>query len=132
MEEISAVMHGPYASETRRSARQAVDGLLLAPPLERRRLQCYLAMILGDMIAFVAGFAIVGYLYVGTSGGADALMRSQIAIPIFLTVALYNGSYSMASLINAWIGIYRAIIALAIAATAGIFLAFVVKISEDF
>ncbi len=75
--------------------------MLLAPPLERRRLQCYLAMILGDMVALLAGFGIVGYLYVGNSGGIDAIVRSQIAIPIFLTIALYNGSYSMASLVNA-------------------------------
>ncbi len=37
-------------------------------------------MILGDMVALLAGFGIVGYIYVGNSGGIDAIVRGQISI----------------------------------------------------
>ena len=39
--------------------------LELAEPLEQRRLQAYLALMAGDILAIFGGFAITGYLYLG-------------------------------------------------------------------
>lgn len=104
----------------------------LAPSLERRRLQCYLAILLGDVLAIFAGFGAAGYLYLGWEGMADASVQAQLLTPIFLTIALYNGSYSMGVLSDAVHGIVRGLLALAISATVVVFIAFYTKSSAEF
>lgn len=100
--------------------------------LERRRLQCYLALIVADIAALFAGFGGAGYLYLGQAGLAQASVLSQLVLPVFLTVALYNSAYSMAALESARHGALRALAALAISATAVVFIAFYTKSSEEF
>ena len=56
--------------------------------LERRRLQCYLALILSDLAALFAGFLLIGYLYLGQGGIIQAGVLAQLLLPVFLTVAL--------------------------------------------
>jgi len=100
--------------------------------LERRRLQCYLALLLGDIIAIYAGFLIPGSLYLGETGPGQASRISDLILPLFLTVALYNGSYSHEALQQSRIGAMRAVHALAIAAALTIFIAFYTKSSAEF
>lgn len=100
--------------------------------LERRRLQCYLALILADLAALFAGFMTIGYLYLGRAGIAQAGVLAQLLVPVFLTVALYNGSYSLGVLQQAESGAIRALAALAISAAAVVFIAFYTKSSSDF
>jgi len=113
-------------------SRPEFDALVMAPSLERRRLQCYMALIMGDIVSLLAGFGIVGYLYTGFAGGADALLNGQVLLPVFLTIALYNGSYSIAVLRSAWHGVYRAEMALLISAVAVVFIAFLAKATTEF
>lgn len=103
-----------------------------ARSLERRRLQCYLALIVADLTSLFAGFGFTGFLYLGAAGFAQASVLWQLVIPVFLTVALYNGSYSMAALLAARDGALRAIAALAISSAAVVFIAFYTKSSHEF
>lgn len=100
--------------------------------LERRRLQCYLALILADLTALFAGFLAIGYLYLGSAGLTQAGVLAQLLVPVFLTVALYNGSYSLGVLQQAQNGALRALAALGISAAAVVFIAFYTKSSGEF
>jgi len=100
--------------------------------LERRRLQCYLALILADLAALFAGFLLIGYLYLGRDGIAQAGVLAQLLLPVFLTVALYNGSYSLSALMSTRNGGVRALAALGISAAAVVFIAFYTKSSGEF
>ncbi|MCK9541354.1 MAG: sugar transferase [Novosphingobium sp.] len=104
----------------------------LAPSLERRRLQCYLALFLGDMLSFLAGAWAAGYVYLGSDGGGRAFVQAQIVLPVFLTVAVYSGAYSIAALRRPVVGIARAEMALLAASAFLIFFAFYTKTSTSF
>lgn len=127
-----------YGSDDRRTVqssltgtpgRQPVDVLPLAPPLERRRLQCYLAMMVADAIVLLAGFASANYLH---TGSGNALQIGPLVLPIYLGIALYNGAYSTRALRQASAGISRALAALAISTAGVVFIAFFTKSSAEF
>lgn len=103
-----------------------------AVPLERRRLQSYLALMAGDITALFAGFLFVGFLYLGESGMEQASPLAQLLLPVYLTIALYNGAYSLLTLQSAGSGTVRALGALGISAAVVIFIAFYTKSSADF
>ena len=98
-------------------------------PLERRRLQSYLALMLADIAALFAGFATAGWLYLGSEGAGHAFAQAQLVLPVFLTIALYNGAYSLSALQRASYGMRRAFVALAIACAIVVFVAFYAKAS---
>lgn len=108
------------------------DAPVQAHSLERRRLQCYLALIVADLTSLFIGFGFTGFLYLGVVGFGQASVLWQLVLPVFLTVALYNGSYSMAALLSARDGALRAIAALAISSAAVVFIAFYTKSSHEF
>lgn len=60
----------------------------LMPELARRRLQCYLALMLTDMAAIVSGCALAGFLCLGSAELATSVVRAQLMLPVFLTIAL--------------------------------------------
>ncbi len=103
-----------------------------AQPLERRRLQCYLALMIGDIFGLFAGFMISGYLYLGMDGLVRAALLTQLVLPVFMTVALYNGTYSMSALLSASDGARRCLLALGISAGVVVFIAFYIKSTQDF
>ena len=98
-------------------------------PLERRRLQAYLALIVADIAALFGGFAAAGWLYLGAEGASEAFVQAQLVLPVYLTIALYNGAYSLTALQRAGFGMQRAFVALAIACAIVVFLAFYAKAS---
>jgi lipopolysaccharide/colanic/teichoic acid biosynthesis glycosyltransferase len=104
----------------------------VARPLEKRRLQCYLALILADSAALFAGFGSGGYLYLGGDGLALAGELAQLVFPVFLTIGLYNRAYSHSALERAGFGIGKALTALAISAAAVVFIAFYTRSSLEF
>ena len=104
----------------------------LLPPLARRRLQCYLGLILADIACIFYGCAASGYLYLGIDGFNTSLLKAQLMLPVYLTIALYNGAYSMEALTNVIHGISRVLWALALATAVLIFFAFATKTSEQF
>ncbi len=104
----------------------------LAPSLERRRLQCYLALMLADIIALFVGFAISGQAYQGDQGLWSAVVLAQLLLPIYLTIALYNATYSIDALLSAQRSALRATIALLISSAAVVFISFYTKSTQDF
>jgi lipopolysaccharide/colanic/teichoic acid biosynthesis glycosyltransferase len=100
-------------------------------PLERRRLQSYLGLMAGDIAALFAGFGFSGWIYLGRAGFSEAATQAQLVLPVLLTVALYNGAYSLGVLERPSIGIVRALAALAIALAIVVFIAFYAKASAD-
>ncbi len=125
-------MNAPFAMRTAASVTTDTDEITVAPSLERRRLQCYIALMLGDLLAIFAGFGLAGYVFSGAEGSSDALRQGQIISPVFLTIALYNGSYSVTALRDSWIGIFRSHAALLISVAAVVFIAFFAKASSEF
>lgn len=103
-----------------------------ALPLERRRLQCYLALIMADLAALYGGFLVPGYAYLGSEGIWQAFDLAGLVWPVFLTIALYNGAYSQLTLKDAQSGVLRALIALGIGSAVVVFIAFYTKSSADF
>ncbi|HMO67056.1 MAG TPA: exopolysaccharide biosynthesis polyprenyl glycosylphosphotransferase [Novosphingobium sp.] len=102
------------------------------PSLERRRLQCYLGLLIADMAALFTGMALAGYLYEGAFGLDHGLLVAQLVLPIFLTVAIYNGSYSIATLERASRGAARSVLALAASVMIVLFIAFYARSNEQF
>jgi len=95
--------------------------------LEKRRLQCYLAMIAGDLLALLAGFALAGLIVQGSLLSFEAQRQLQLIVPIFLTIALYNGNYSIATLkfvTQSWSRVTKALL---LAAGAVLLVAFFTK-----
>lgn len=103
-----------------------------AQPLERRRLQSYLALMVGDILAIFAAYCLSGYLYLNGTGLDQAALFAQLLLPVFLTVALYNGAYSHATLLSAQMGMLRAMSALAISVGVVVFIAYYTKSSANF
>ena len=128
MNELVAVGLSPPGTQ----AAQAAPHLELAQPLERRRLQAYLALMLGDIVAVFGSFAVTGYLYLGTIGFSRAALLAQLLLPVFLTVALYNGAYSLGTLRSTRQGILRGLSALATSAGVVVFIAYYTKSSAEF
>ena len=109
-----------------------VETVAAMPALERRRLQCYLAIMCVDIAMFFAGYTLSGWLYLGAVGVNSALVMAQILLPVYLTIALYNGSYSMKSLADASHGAARSVMALIISSAVVLLIAFYMKASQDF
>jgi len=104
----------------------------LAPSLERRRLQAYLMMVLGDVAALFIGFAVSGQIYFGDFGFYRSLLLAQLVLPVYLTIALYNASYSISALQSQLRSMVRSITALLISSAAVVFIAFYTKSTHDF
>lgn len=99
-------------------------------PLERRRLQSYLALMIGDIVALFAGYLVAAHAHLETVH--EGALLAQLLLPVFLTIALYNGAYSLTTLDNAGRGAVRALIALGIAGAVIVFVAFYMKSSATF
>jgi exopolysaccharide biosynthesis polyprenyl glycosylphosphotransferase len=117
-------MNAPVAARDIVGIASERDELLVAPSLVRRRLQCYAALIVGDIVAIFFGFACAGYIYNASVGLADSLLYGPLVLPVFLTLSLYNGAYSIDSLRDGWTGIFRAMVAMIIAVAAVVFIQF--------
>ncbi len=115
-----------------RKAPADADSMPLMPSLMRRRLQCYGALMASDIAALFASFAVTGYVYLDRYGLQTSLVLAQLLLPVFLTVALYNGAYSMRSLVRFSHSVGRVSLALLISWVAVVFIAFYTKSSHEF
>lgn len=114
------------------SPRTPLPDILEVPALERRRLQSYLALMCADMAMLFVGFACAGWFYLGLSGISSGLVLAQLLLPVFLTIALYNGAYSRRALEDVVYGGARAVLALGISSAVVVFIAFYTKSSQEF
>ncbi|MXP31095.1 exopolysaccharide biosynthesis polyprenyl glycosylphosphotransferase [Erythrobacter jejuensis] len=103
-----------------------------APSLERRRLRAYLLLVAVDIAAILVAFFLAGALYLGRIPDPQALRQAYLLLPIFLTIAMYQGTYSLRTLLDARYASLRALSALMIAAALLAFVAFYLKTSATF
>ena len=105
----------------------------IAPSLERKRLRIYMLQMLADIGLLVGCYALAGELY-RMVGGPDlqTLLAAQLLLPIFLTIAWHNGTYSLKSLTDWRTGSLQVVLALLISAALLNFLAFFVKLNSNF
>jgi len=107
----------------------------LARSLERRRLQAYLALVIGDAAILLTVFYTVSAAYLGTLTDMGRLesgmLSAYVILPLYLTVALYSGTYSRRSLTDWQMSAMKAVAALAISAALLNLFAFFIKINAD-
>ena len=126
-------MNAPIDQRQLRGHRKAMLAEIpLAPSLERRRLRSYLAMMVGDIVALFAGFAVAGELYLGHFALARSLVFAQLLLPVYLTIALYNATYSIAALRSPMLSMARSLAALLISSATVVFISFYTKSTQDF
>jgi hypothetical protein len=104
----------------------------LAPSLEQRRLQVYLSLLLSDIAIVLTSFVVVSYLYLDRLAAPSAMLAAYLLLPIYVTIALYGGTYSIVSL-NSWRkASVRAGFSLLVAAALLNFIAFFAKMNAEF
>ncbi|ANU06875.1 exopolysaccharide biosynthesis polyprenyl glycosylphosphotransferase [Paraurantiacibacter namhicola] len=103
-----------------------------APSLERKRIQMYLLEVVLDSLLVLCCFALVGYLVHGEYLRGSPWLIGMLALPIFLTIAFHNATYSIATLADWKKGAFRAISALVLSGVLLNFMAFFVKLNETF
>lgn len=104
----------------------------VAPSLERRRLRAYALMLLSDGALFNLGFALAALLWEGRWWEPRTMLAAQAMLPVFFTIALYNGSYGVKALGDWLFAARKAVIALLISAALINFLGFYTKTNQDF
>ena len=104
----------------------------IAPSLERRRLRAYVMLLLADGAALSFSFALAALLWEGRWAVPRAMLAAQVMMPVFFTIALYNGTYGLKALGSWTIATRKALTALAISAALINFVGFYTKSAEDF
>ena len=109
------------------------DGLVR--PLEKRRLRAYLALLLGDVAIMLGAFYAVSVAYFRTLDNwamlEGGMLSAYLLLPLYLTIALYNGTYSRRALAGWQRSALRAIAALVISAALLNLLAFFAKSNAE-
>jgi len=104
----------------------------LAPSLERRRLRAYATMLLVDGAVFHFCFALSALIWDGLWAHSRAMITAQVMLPVFFTIALYNGAYGLKALGSWTFAARKALIALAISAALVNFVGFYTKSNSEF
>ncbi len=143
---IKAIGRQASAPQLRMPQDRATDALVrqypqapangLAQPLERKRLQVFLAMIVLDVAVLLGTFLAVGNAYLVNVRGQfnidAAMLSAYLLLPIFLTIGLFNGTYSGNALVNSRSAGLKVAQALIIAAVLLNFVAFFAKMNAEF
>lgn len=111
-------------------ARRAIPSAV--PSLERKRVWAYIVLIIGDIAAIMAAFALGGFLYRGDVFDQQALLEAQLFVPLYLTIALYQRVFSIRSLTDGRHAALRVVLAVIVAAALLNFLAFYAKFNTSF
>ena len=130
-------MNLPLIDQARDLGKGALPATGLATSLERRRLRFYLGQLIADVVVLFVAYLIADILYFGPEilkrfSLAGLTIPAQLVLPIFLTVALQNGTYSLDSLKDWKMGATRALAALAISAALFNFLVFFVRLNTNY
>jgi polysaccharide biosynthesis protein PslA len=120
----------PLEDSPLRLPRAPAQGLAMS--LENRRLQFYLVLVLTDVVVLLGSFALAATIHPGIFSHHDAMLPAYLMLPLFQTIAFYNGTYSRDGLTNWRIAAGRAIVALIVSALMFNFFAFFAKANADF
>ncbi len=123
--------HVPTGELTKASDRRRIT-LPLAPPLEQRRLQFYIALLLLDAFAIMGGLCAASWLYLGSFSDESSLLHGQVLVPIYWTIALSLQVYSLQALRRTNFARVRAALSLLAAESALLFVGFATKSTDDF
>ena len=104
----------------------------IAPSLERRRLRAYVLILLFDAVIFHLAFAFASLIYEDFWWEPDTMLAAQTMLPVFFTLALYNGTYAARGLSDWVFAVRKAMIALVISAALLNFVAFYTKSNAQF
>lgn len=104
----------------------------LAPSLERRRVRIYLFMVLLDVAILLGSFALVSEVYAFGRASRSPLFEAQLLLPLYLTLALYQPTYSINSLQKWQYAARKAIWALALSTALLLFVTFFAKSTAVF
>lgn len=106
--------------------------LPLAPSLEQRRLQLYIAVLLADGLAIIGGFGAASWLYLGNFADPASVLHSQVMLPIYWTIALSLQVYTLTALRRPNFARGRSALSLLGAESVLLFVGFATKSTEDF
>ena len=104
----------------------------IAPSLERRRLRAYILLLVADGVLLNLAFAFGGWLWEGRWWEARTMLAAQAMLPIYYTIALYNGSYGLRALSSWTFALRKALVALTISVGLINFVVFYTKSGADF
>lgn len=104
----------------------------IAPSLEKRRLRAFAVMMIVDAVLLHLAFALASLIYHGTWWGPRNMVAVQTMLPVFFTIALYNGTYGGKSLGDWIFASKRALMALVVSTALINFLAFYTKSNAEF
>ena len=104
----------------------------LAPSLERRRVRLYLALVLIDAAVVLASFTLVAQLYLDPLDPRTRLLEGQLMLPLYLTLALYQRTYTIRSLQDWRFSAVQAVSALLLSAALLVFITFYAKSTAEF
>ena len=109
-------MNAPLIDQSRDFTTDSVPAAGHAVSLERRRLRFYLWQMIADVAVLFVSFLLAWLIYQGTVINVVAALPAQLLLPVFLTIALQNGSYSLPSLRDWQVGATRVVTALVLSA----------------
>ncbi len=104
----------------------------VAPSLERRRLRAYAAMLVVDAAAVLFSFALAGLIWEEAWANPRIMLAAQALLPVFFTIALYNGSYGVRALGTWSFAARKGLIALAVSVALINVVAFYTKSNDTF
>lgn len=108
----------------------------LVASLEKRRLRAYLLLFLMDTALLPACFALTGHLYftfvLGGGRIETAMLSSYLLLPLYQTIALYNGTYRRKTIVDWRAGAAPLLVALILSSALLSFFVFFAKMGEDF
>lgn len=119
-------------SEMRQSQDRRRITLPLAPPLEQRRLQIYIMLLLLDGAAVMGGLCTASWLYLGRFLEESSLLHGQVLVPIYWTIALSIKVYSLQALRQPSFARARSALSLIGAEGALLFVGFATKSTDNF
>lgn len=125
-------MTGDFHDPSEALAQARATAPRLVPSLERRRLRAYLSLVAADIAVLLVAFLAAGWLREGIFPHPTTFEQAQLLLPIYLTIALYNSTYSLKSLEDGRFAIARAALALAISAALLNFVLFYAKTSAAY
>lgn len=104
----------------------------IAPSLERRRLRAFVLLMLCDALLVNGAFALAALIYEGIWWREPNMLAAQTMLPIFFTIALYNGTYGGRALGDWLFAAKRTLTALVVSAALFNFVAFYTKSNEEY
>jgi lipopolysaccharide/colanic/teichoic acid biosynthesis glycosyltransferase len=104
----------------------------LAPSLERKRLRVYLFQMVADIALLLGSAVLAGMIYFDGEWTGRPLWAAELMLPLFLTIAWHNGTYSLDSLTN-WRGSAGKMVSAVVISGALLnFLAFFARLNANF